>query len=376
MYCSTFKFEILILYYNMRAKTIQQAIHRKRHVMVPYELDNTFANKTVNSYGLCVWQLVPGGDTDQCVKFLLVRSGGTYSFRSLIGGRRYYRISDLNQSYADGMSMQEKLRILRDTTNYSYFHTEFRNHYSEKFATWSSRKIRRLSYEALDIYINDLKILFPFLLQSVQNGIDGPLPWSFPKGRKSGKCPVGIEVPYNLQIAISETAEETGIFPEMYQLHEQLGSFSITHVDAGLTYNTTLYFARAKPGIQYFLNPDNHLQRNEISDIRWLSHDDFKNIPMDLITKQSVYEQLSTLTSIVSRFESTSIDRMADILESYALLTLKTKRGEKDKKGDREKNREVEIDGKEPTQSVTVLNNDTVVEMNPWMRFNQTHFQK
>lgn len=93
--------------------------------------------------------------------------------------------------------------------------------------------------------------------------------WGFPKGRRKRN---GFES--DIECAIREFKEETGIDPSQYQIQKNIKPIEEEFQGSnGITYKHVYYVAQAKNYLPIYLNPYNSLQVSEIQKIGWYTHD-------------------------------------------------------------------------------------------------------
>lgn len=231
-------------------------------------------------------------------KILLVRGTRTYAAGSLIAGRDYYDASLLKNPkfakyFADCMSIAEKTKFLQDfdDPDHIVFLEYFGRCYEGKLSRMSKSEQKVFTNRCLEAYVESMKLVAPYLTESLESKIDGALPWSFPKGRARP----GARKEQCIDVALRETREETHITAEMLSVQSQLEPFHIDYCDMGARYQFNLYYATTKPNFAFKLDQTDVGQMNEVSAIKWLTREQLGAEPLCDVTRAQLYEKFDAI---------------------------------------------------------------------------------
>lgn len=231
-------------------------------------------------------------------KILLVRGTRTYAAGSLIAGRDYYDASLLKNPkfakyFADCMSIAEKTKFLQDfdDPDHKVFLEYFGRCYEGKLSRMSKSEQKVFTDRCLEAYVESMKLVAPYLTESLESKIDGALPWSFPKGRARP----GARKEQCIDVALRETREETHITAEMLSVQSQLEPFHIDYCDMGARYKFILYYATTKPSFAFELDQTDSDQMNEVSAIKWLTREQLGAEPLCDVTRVQLYEKFDAI---------------------------------------------------------------------------------
>lgn len=199
------------------------------------------------------------------IEVLLVRKRYTYAYMEFISGRGNMKrlvgqrrpggqahINGITMDLLNGMTVDEKLdirsmnfdqmwyRVWLDTPHDSNFYLA-KTKFSTMFLLDGGKQLRKLISKS----------------QSVDRI------WEMPKGRKKNKYEPDINC------AVREFAEETGIPKRMYKLYPD-AKRTITFIDAGVKYVNIYYIAFTKHNIDPHIDLGSIDQVNEVNDMRWM----------------------------------------------------------------------------------------------------------
>jgi 8-oxo-dGTP pyrophosphatase MutT (NUDIX family) len=239
---------------------------------------------------------------------LCVRSTNTYQCGNLMAGDRWYR-GHLTIEFVDKMAAVEKQMILKDTkdSGYPYFLNNLHKIYSKRLKNTSDSNCRFINNSLRD-YVLTRDILYNKLKRSET---DGPLPWSFPKGRCNHQDfhNYTTAMDYELSIALRETKEETNITPEMLDIKKNIAPYIISYVDMGVQYEFKFYYALPNQSFNFYLDKNNLEQTFEISAIEWLTYDSLACKPLCSITREHI---LGNFNLIIDHYRRSTEDAIAD----------------------------------------------------------------
>jgi 8-oxo-dGTP pyrophosphatase MutT (NUDIX family) len=180
---------------------------------------------------------------------------------------------DLNK-YQNLKSLIDKITI--QEVNYIY-QCSHRTLYSNLFKHFDVKKNRRSSRHAHEKFKQLLRgvtnnkgqfIKFKNLVESLPAEERYLEPdWGFPKGRRNYKLNES-----DLQCAMRETLEETGIHPKSYQLDSQYLVSEIFQGTNHINYCHKYFLAKCSPQMPVWINPFNIYQASEIRKIGWYSY--------------------------------------------------------------------------------------------------------
>lgn len=231
-------------------------------------------------------------------KILLVCGTRTYAAGSLIAGRDYYDASLLKNPksakyFADCMSIAEKTKFLQDFDDpeHAAFLDYFGRCYEGKLTRMRDADRKEFTDRCLEAYLASMKILVPYLTESLESKTDGALPWSFPKGRARP----GARKEQCIDAALRETREETHVTADMLSVQSHLEPFRIDYCDMGARYQFKLYYATTKPNFAFELDQTDADQMNEVSAIKWLTREQLGAEPLCDVTRTQLYDKFDDI---------------------------------------------------------------------------------
>jgi 8-oxo-dGTP pyrophosphatase MutT (NUDIX family) len=224
-------------------------------------------------------------DTTPEKKVLLVQTRNTYQTGCLIAGKQWYTDADLSEEFVNRMSMWEKNKFLK---NDDFFKVAFEHCYEQKLASMHETKRQRVTLEHYLEYKKSMETLLPMM---IDNKVDGPRPWNFPKGRMGQESSVSSQI----SKALSELQEETMITPDMIEVFPKIKPYVIKYTDYNVQYIKVLYFARKLPKLQFGIDRSDVHQIDEVSDIKWFSKEELNNLVVDPITKEHVVDNFDKI---------------------------------------------------------------------------------
>lgn len=209
-------------------------------------------------------------------KILFIRRTGTYPYTSLFG----YNVDklDMDLYFFDRMTEREKLTLLDPTFDFTSFYNEL---YSGKLSDMrdaarspealarAEERISQMRQRALTHFKSIIDRKKHLIRDSLANGFHGSFPYSLPKGRRSSK---GGESA--IQTALREFCEETGIERNIVRILSR-NSFDIRYTDDEDEYLFKIFFATVPSGTRGNINQNDNEQKTEVSEIVWLSKEEF-----------------------------------------------------------------------------------------------------
>lgn len=237
-------------------------------------------------------------------KILFVRGARTYAADSLIAGRDYYDANLLKDSkfakyFADCMSIMEKTKFLQDFNDpeHKMFHGDLDLCYGGKLSRMRHADRNMFVKQCRDAYLASMRILVPYLTESLNSKIDGALPWSFPKGRaRPGERKYyRTDLDHCIGAALRETYEETHVTTAMLSVQSQMKPFCIDYCDMGSRYKFNLYYAIPKSNFAFQLDQSDADQMNEVSAIKWFTREQLGAEPLCDVTRAQLYEKFDAI---------------------------------------------------------------------------------
>ena len=213
------------------------------------------------SYGVILFKK----DYDNEYKYLMIRRKDSFGFIDFIRGK--YTVYNVNQiqNIINEMSNDEKERILHDN-----FETLWKgmwgdtpsSHYkNEEFSSFKKFEILKNG-----IAVNDTIItIYDIINGSGTNWEETE--WEFPKGRKNYK-------EKDLECALREFEEETGIYSNSINVVENILPFEETFIGTNLKAYKHKYFLACLNDNNIDLN---NFQQTEVSKLEWKSYDECIN---------------------------------------------------------------------------------------------------
>lgn len=236
------------------------------------------------------------------LQILMVKKSTTYHFCEFVAGH-YRKQNDQhiiklfnNMTYHEKMDILSMdfsnmwYRIYRENPNKVFFHgskniwagsyLKKKNKFEETFLRDSGLKLRKL----------------------VSNSCNVDTPWEFPKGRRDETKKEG-----DVETAIREFYEETGIKDSQYILLWHIKPYVETYTDFGTTYQNIYYFANAidtwEPEFKFY----DKQQISEVSAVRWISKHDLSHMKLEEITYKRL---LNSFNKIITKYKNAkSINR-------------------------------------------------------------------
>jgi 8-oxo-dGTP pyrophosphatase MutT (NUDIX family) len=208
----------------------------------------------ISSYGIVLFH-----EFDGIRKFLMLRRKDSYGYIDFIRGKYSITNEFQIQSIIDEMSIHEKERIIKFSFNklWTDMWLDSKNsHKNEEFN--SEKKFYQITDKSNLININT------FLDKSKTSWIETE--WEFPKGRRNFN-------ENDLECALREFEEETGINKENISIIENLLSFEEVFIGTNLKAYKHKYFLAYLNKNNSITNLDNY-QISEVSKLEWKTYDE------------------------------------------------------------------------------------------------------
>ena len=247
----------------------------------------SFAPTTYTSYAIaCV-------RNDQ---ILFVRRSGTYQFTGLFG--RNANGLDMDLDFFDRMTRREKIIITNPDFNFDVWFDMFHgNKLNEMRAEASSveslerinGRIAAMRSDASKRFRTIINRKKHLIYNSIDRGVHGTFPYSLPKGRRTHSS---YEKP--IRTAVREFCEETNIPHDIVTVLSK-EPFNISYTDDNDIYVHKIFFASVPPDTCGLANISDLYHRLEITEIVWLSKEEFKHRKPDALSKRVYYDNFERM---------------------------------------------------------------------------------
>ena len=265
-------------------------------------------NQLVESYGFIFIQ----GD-----RVLLIQGRNSYSHGSLIGGNNWYSERYLNKAFVDGMTLSEKKARLEDV-DLDGFRAAHAIAYKKKLERMGYLRANKFVADSLATYAETFESIKGIMQESYNAGIDGALPWGFPKGRLRHEEKTGNRRRDEINAAKRESYEEAKIEESMYRV-ELFDPFIIEYADLGINYRFVLYFATPNRTFKFYIDDTDDEQMGEVSQIKWLSKRELAGMKIEPITRMHILGNLDRIFASYTR-QSNRYVRDADMLQNAVFV--------------------------------------------------------
>lgn len=250
-------------------------------------------SKYKTSYGLALCRY--NQSRNNCVEILSIKKRCTYQYFSFINGfykNRPTRQTDMAYVHYlfDNMSFQEKLTILSMNYSTMWWYIWLNNpekgmglfdktqHPHLKSTEPDDKDIAQTMHDYTQYFKRKCKFEKAFLqdggrrlYETIDNSKTCETIWEIPKGAQDAK-------ETDLDAAIREFTEESGIPPEYYDVLYEVPPIIITYKDNGVVYRHIYYLAQlntvgysAPQIMKPKINFKSYKQLSEVADVRWLS---------------------------------------------------------------------------------------------------------
>jgi 8-oxo-dGTP pyrophosphatase MutT (NUDIX family) len=189
------------------------------------------------------------------IKFLLVQRKHSFSYVDFIRGK--YNENNLNE-------IKNLLNLMSKKEIESILSNEFETLWNNLWEITAKNKYYQREFEESQIKFNIIKKFKLIDLIDFKNLYETP-EWGFPKGRKDKN-------ETNLECALREFKEESGITPDKYLILNRLNTIEELVCDQNKIYKLIYYLAITNDDIKLDIN--NKYQQYEIGDLQWLSFEE------------------------------------------------------------------------------------------------------
>ena len=225
------------------------------------------------------------------IEILMIKKSNTYHFCEFVSGHYKKYDDDGLLKLFNNMTYNEKIDILSlNFTNLWYkVYMEFPKN-DINYIWKSSYKKKEKKFNNSFLHDNGIR-----LRKIIGKSKNTDTPWEFPKGRKNHKNESDIET------AIREFYEETGIKSNKYNILWNIKPYIETYKDYGIIYKNTYYFAEAidkwKPKYRF----SNNTQISETSAVSWVSKNYLKSIIND---NENYKRNVKKFTKIIKKIKN------------------------------------------------------------------------
>lgn len=243
------------------------------------------------SYGIICFR-----KSNDNLQLLMVKKSTTYHFCEFVAGRynkhsnvqliklfnnmTYHEKMDIlsmmfqNMWYRIYMENPDKVFMQRNQNFWSLLYLKQKNKFETRFLQDGGERLKKLI--------------------ACSSNVDTP--WEFPKGRKDTD-----KEEDDIETAIREFYEETGIDDSKYTLLWHIKPYVETYTDFGTTYQNIYYFAEAN----YIWEPDykfyNKKQISEIALVKWVSNADLSHMNLEEVTFRRL---LKSFQKIITKYKN------------------------------------------------------------------------
>jgi 8-oxo-dGTP pyrophosphatase MutT (NUDIX family) len=213
------------------------------------------------------------------LQIILVKKPVTYYFCEFVSG--HYRKNDDTHLHKlfNNMTYHEKMDIL--SMNFAnMWYRIYRSNPDHVFLQSSGSYLSKQYISRK----NKFEIAFmqdrgQRLKRLIADSLNVDTLWEIPKGRKKE-----LSGEYDIDAAVREFTEESGISPESYEILYRLKPYIETYSDFGVTYQNIYFYAKAIGKWEPTIKFGNNQQISEVSAIRWCNTNDLLNLTLEKTT--------------------------------------------------------------------------------------------
>lgn len=236
------------------------------------------------------------------VQLLMVKKSTTYHFCEFVAGHyRKHQDSHLKKLF-NNMTYNEKMDILSMKFQNMWYRI-YRENPDIVFINgnknvWASSYLRKKS-KFENTFLQDGGVKLKSL---IADSINVDTEWEFPKGRKNNN-------EYELETAIREFTEETGVSHNKFQILWNIQPHIITYTDFGTKYQNTYYYATAigdwEPKYKFY----SQQQISEVASVRWINKSDLQHMKLEDLTYKRL---IKWFTKITNKYKKTKKNKKHD----------------------------------------------------------------
>jgi 8-oxo-dGTP pyrophosphatase MutT (NUDIX family) len=252
---------------------------------------------------------------DKGMQILMVKKATTYHFCEFVAGH-YRKFNEVHIiKLFNNMTYHEKMDILSMKFQNMWYRIYMEN--PDKVFLQGTKNFWATSYfkkknKFESTFLQDSGEKLRKLL-SHSNNVDTP--WEFPKGRKEG---VKEE---NIETAIREFYEETGVDDTQYRLLWHIKPYISSYTDFGTTYKNTYYYAEAIDKWEPIYKFYDKQQICEVSAVCWINKSDLQHMKLEEITFKRL---VNSFKKIVKKYKNTKIHTKQILNKSKLHITVNT----------------------------------------------------
>jgi 8-oxo-dGTP pyrophosphatase MutT (NUDIX family) len=219
----------------------------------------------------------------------MVKKSTTYCFNEFVLARYDKHNDEHLIKLFNGMTYHEKMDIL----NMKFSNLWYRV-YKENFDNttntigYNSYLKKKSKFESC--FMQDGGRYLRNLLSRSTHNTDTP--WEFPRGRR-------LSNEQEIDIAIREFHEETGINSSYYRIKYHIKPFIISYKDYGIIYKSTYYFAELVKDYEPVYSFDKFAQMSEIAAVKWVNMLDLIALDIDKVAKARLIKQFGIVKKII-----------------------------------------------------------------------------
>lgn len=247
---------------------------------------------TRRSYGIICCRPSPNG-----LQMLMIKKATTYHFCEFVAGHYNKKKTPHLKGLFNNMTYHEKMDILTLKFQNMWYRI-YRVNADESYNrtsnnAWTKAYVSKKNKFERD-FLSDGGVKLRLLISQSAN-VDTP--WEFPKGRASPK-------EKEIDTAIREFREETGINETHYNILWHLPPYVETYNDFGTTYINTYYYATAVNMWEPIYRFSDNQQISEVSAVQWVTKQDLKHMKLQKITFDRL---VNSFTKIIRKYKNAQI---------------------------------------------------------------------
>jgi 8-oxo-dGTP pyrophosphatase MutT (NUDIX family) len=237
------------------------------------------------------------------IEILMVKRSTTYHFCEFVSG--HYRKQNHQHliNLFNNMTYNEKMDILSLKFQNLWYRIYMENpdkvffQGSNSNSIWASSYIKKKNkFESAFLQDSGKK-----LQTLIATSTNVETPWEYPKGRKNKDDDTDIDT------AIREFQEETGVESNKYNILWHLSPYVETYTDFGVIYQNIYYYATAIDIWNPTYTFSNKVQISEVSSIKWISLNQLIHMNLESTTYKRL---LNSFSKILKKYKSNNTNTL------------------------------------------------------------------